>query len=85
MEVTGEGMSGYLAAVIILTTLVLYCIYRCSKSNKEIAGTVRIVLTVLLIPVAANAVIATVDNENVNYVAYYSRCSYQVFFAILRF
>ena len=70
MEVTGEGMSGYLAAVIILTTLVLYCIYRCSKSNKEIAGTVRIVLTVLLIPVAANAVIATVDNENVNYVAY---------------
>lgn len=69
-EVTGGDMSGYLAAVIILTTLVLYCIYRCTKSNKEIAGTVRIVLTVLLIPVAANAVIATVDNRTVIYIAY---------------
>lgn len=68
--VAGGVMAGYITALCILSLLVLFCINRSYKSNKAIAGAVRGVLVVLLIPVAANAVIAISENETVNDIAY---------------
>ena len=70
MGYIGGVMTGYIIALTILSLLVLFCINRSYKSNKEIARTVRRVLVVCLVPVAANAVIAISEDRLVNDIAY---------------
>ena len=70
MGYIGGVMTGYIIALTILSLLVLFYINRSYKSNKEIARTVRRVLVVCLVPVAANAVIAISEDRLVNDIAY---------------
>ena len=70
VKAAGGNMTSYISAILILTAVVLFCIIRSYRSSKEISGSVRIVLAMLLIPVSANMVIATAEHPAVNHIAY---------------
>lgn len=59
-------MAFYLSILTILSLCVVFCIIKSYSSTKEVAQSVRLLLYVLFIPVAANVVIAVSDSRVVN-------------------